>query len=108
MNYYYYGQLIVAQIRCGAESQELTPSIRRHSPGAQPGQQLTMNYTLITWSNKKKLDSSFDRNEPFSVALWLQTPDLKDRGVVFHRSRAWTDAAIASRSNTAARPVAAS
>jgi len=36
---------------------------------------------------------NFQRHEPFSVSLWLQTPDLKERAVVFHRSRAWTDAA---------------
>jgi hypothetical protein len=36
---------------------------------------------------------NFDRNDPFSVALWLNTPDVKERAVVFHRSRAWTDAA---------------
>ena len=36
---------------------------------------------------------NFHRHEPFSVSLWLKTPDLKDRAVVFHRSRAWTDAA---------------
>ena len=35
---------------------------------------------------------SFHRHEPFSVSLWLQTPDLKERAVVMHRSRAWTDA----------------
>lgn len=36
---------------------------------------------------------NFQRHEPFSVALWMQTPDVKDRAVVFHRSQAWTDAA---------------
>ncbi len=36
---------------------------------------------------------NFQRHEPFSVSLWLQTPDVKERAVVFHRSRAWTDAA---------------
>jgi hypothetical protein len=36
---------------------------------------------------------NFDRNDPYSIALWLKTPDVKDRAVVFHRSRAWTDAA---------------
>jgi hypothetical protein len=36
---------------------------------------------------------NFARHEPFSVALWLKTPDVKDRAVIFHRSRAWTDAA---------------
>ncbi len=35
---------------------------------------------------------NFQRHEPFSVALWMNTPDVKDRAVVFHRSRAWTDA----------------
>jgi len=36
---------------------------------------------------------NFKRHDPFSVSLWLKTPDVKDRAVVFHRSRAWTDAA---------------
>jgi len=36
---------------------------------------------------------NFGRHEPFSVSLWLNTPDSKKRAVVFHRSRAWTDAA---------------
>ena len=35
---------------------------------------------------------NFHRHEPFSVALWLKTPDVKERAVVLHRSRAWTDA----------------
>jgi peptidylprolyl isomerase len=38
-------------------------------PGAAAGQQLTMNYALITWSDKKKLDSSFDRGKPFQLTL---------------------------------------
>jgi hypothetical protein len=35
---------------------------------------------------------NFKRFEPFSVAFWMKTPDIKSRAVVFHRSRAWTDA----------------
>jgi hypothetical protein len=35
---------------------------------------------------------NFARSDPFSVALWLKTPRLPDRTVIFHRSRAWTDA----------------
>ena len=35
---------------------------------------------------------NFKRTEPFSVALWVQTPEEKERAVIFHRSRAWTDA----------------
>jgi len=36
---------------------------------------------------------NFTRDDPFSVSLWLQTPDQKHRAVVFSRSKAWTDAA---------------
>ena len=36
---------------------------------------------------------SFNRPDPFTVSLWLQAPELKERAVVFHRSKAWTDAA---------------
>lgn len=36
---------------------------------------------------------NFTRETPFSVSLWLKTPDVKERAIVFHRSRAWTDAA---------------
>ena len=35
---------------------------------------------------------NFRRHDPFTISLWLQTPDVKERAVVFHRSRAWTDA----------------
>jgi len=35
---------------------------------------------------------NFRRHQPFSVSLWMNTPDVKERAVVFHRSRAWTDA----------------
>jgi len=36
---------------------------------------------------------NFPRHQPFSISLWLKTPDVKERAVVLHRSRAWTDAA---------------
>ncbi|MDI1312132.1 DUF1553 domain-containing protein [Prosthecobacter sp.] len=35
---------------------------------------------------------NFQRHEPFSISIWLQTPDEKERAVVLHRSHAWTDA----------------
>ncbi|WP_067890711.1 FKBP-type peptidyl-prolyl cis-trans isomerase [Nocardia vaccinii] len=38
-------------------------------PAAKSGDQVSMNYTLVTWSDKKKLDSSFDRHEPFPLQL---------------------------------------
>ncbi|MFI6306419.1 FKBP-type peptidyl-prolyl cis-trans isomerase [Amycolatopsis thailandensis] len=37
--------------------------------GAKAGANLKMNYSLVTWSNKQKLDSSFDRGEPFDLTL---------------------------------------
>ncbi|WP_327113648.1 FKBP-type peptidyl-prolyl cis-trans isomerase [Nocardia sp. NBC_01730] len=51
-------------------------------PGAETGQQLTMNYALITWSDKKKLDSSFDRGTPFQLTLGAgQVIDGWDQGL---------------------------
>jgi hypothetical protein len=35
---------------------------------------------------------NFRRSEPFTVSLWLQSPEAFGRAVIFHRSRAWTDA----------------
>ena len=35
---------------------------------------------------------NFRRFQPFSVSLWINTPEVKKRAVLFHRSRAWTDA----------------
>ena len=35
---------------------------------------------------------NFHRHDPFTISLWIQTPDVKERAVILHRSRAWTDA----------------
>ena len=35
---------------------------------------------------------NFRRYQPFSVSLSIWIPDHKERAVIFHRSRAWTDA----------------
>jgi hypothetical protein len=35
---------------------------------------------------------NFRRSHPFTVSLWLRAPAVFDRAVVFHRSKAWTDA----------------
>ncbi len=35
---------------------------------------------------------NFRRFQSFSVSLWMLTPDEKQRAIIFHRSRAWTDA----------------
>ncbi|WP_410640123.1 FKBP-type peptidyl-prolyl cis-trans isomerase [Amycolatopsis sp. lyj-346] len=36
---------------------------------AKAGQTLKMNYLLVTWSDKQKLDSSFDRGKTFDLNL---------------------------------------
>ncbi len=35
---------------------------------------------------------NFTRNDPFTIAAWIRADRIYDRAVVFHRSRAWTDA----------------
>ena len=55
-------------------------------PGAGSALRLSGDHALQT-----KL-GNFHRHDPFSLSLWIQTPDLKERAVVLHRSRAWTDA----------------
>jgi hypothetical protein len=39
-----------------------------------------------------KVGGDFGRDDPFTISLWINTPDVKDRAVVWHRSQAWTDA----------------
>ncbi|WP_063053614.1 FKBP-type peptidyl-prolyl cis-trans isomerase [Nocardia arthritidis] len=57
--------------------------VQGSGPGAAAGQQLTMNYALVTWSDKKTLDSSFDRGKPFQLTLGAgQVIDGWDQGLV--------------------------
>lgn len=35
---------------------------------------------------------NFTRWQPFTVSLWMNVPEVFERAVIFHRSRAWTDA----------------
>ncbi|MGW7535736.1 FKBP-type peptidyl-prolyl cis-trans isomerase [Amycolatopsis sp. NPDC054798] len=52
-------------------------------PAAAKGAKLSMNYLVVTWSNKKKLDSSFDRGEPYGLDLGAhQVIDGWDQGLV--------------------------
>ncbi len=55
-------------------------------PGAGQALRLTGDHPVNTRVG------NFHRHDPFTVSLWLQVPDTKERAVVFHRSRAWTDA----------------
>ncbi len=36
---------------------------------------------------------NWTRNDAFSFSFWMHTPDVKERAVLLHRSKAWTDAA---------------
>ncbi|WP_197356746.1 DUF1553 domain-containing protein [Aureliella helgolandensis] len=38
-----------------------------------------------------KSGNNFSRTQPFAISLWLNLPEVFDRAVIFHRSRAWTD-----------------
>ncbi len=35
---------------------------------------------------------NFRRDDTFSIAFWMQTPDVKKRSVILHKSGGWTDA----------------
>src|SRR5690606_35435034 len=55
---------------CDAQTQLIVEDLVPGSgPSAQPGQELTMNCSLVGWSGGEKLDSSFDRGEPFQLIL---------------------------------------
>ena len=36
---------------------------------------------------------NFARHQPFTISTWIKVPKAYERAVVFHRSKAWTDAA---------------
>ncbi|MDB6173086.1 MAG: Planctomycete cytochrome [Chthoniobacteraceae bacterium] len=81
------------------ENGKLANSIRADQPATLRGENKLspgVNGNAIEFTGDDPVDlalGNFKRNEPFSVSLRLKTPDLKERAVVFHRSRAWTDAA---------------
>jgi hypothetical protein len=81
-------------------------------PAALPNQVQMMDFDSGTFSANSLVDGvhgkaleltgdhgvnvpagNFARWQPFSVAAWIQAPKAFERSVVFHRSRAWTDAA---------------
>ncbi|MFE1593936.1 FKBP-type peptidyl-prolyl cis-trans isomerase [Nocardia sp. NPDC058705] len=52
-------------------------------PGAVAQQPLTMNYELVTWSDKQVLDSSFERGKPFGLTLGTgQVIEGWDQGLI--------------------------
>ncbi|HEY0075543.1 MAG TPA: DUF1549 domain-containing protein, partial [Abditibacteriaceae bacterium] len=81
------------------DKNKLANDIKADQPATLHGENKIVpgkNGNAIEFSGDDAVDlpfGNFQRHEPFTISLWLQTPDLKERAVVFHRSRAWTDAA---------------
>ena len=50
---------------------------------------------LLTGENNLNLGlaGNFTRDDAFSFSFWMKSPNVKNRAVIFHRSKAWTDAA---------------
>jgi peptidylprolyl isomerase len=54
---------------CKKPTQLLTKTLKPGSgAGAKPGDKITVNYALVTWSDGKTTDSSYDRGKPFEVS----------------------------------------
>ena len=81
------------------DANKLANSVNAAQPASLRGEnQLVEGHEgqAIKFSGDDPVDlplGNFQRHQPFSVSLWLKTPDEKSRAVVMHRSRAWTDAA---------------
>ena len=81
------------------EEGKLVNSINPEEPATLKGEnKIVPGYegNAIQFTGDDSVDlplGNFKRQEPFSIALWVKTSDVKERAVVFHRSRAWTDAA---------------
>jgi hypothetical protein len=70
-----------------AESPATSSSANRTIPGKRD------QAVLLTGDDAIKTSiGRFTRHEPFTVALWLQTPDAQERAVVFHCTKGFTDA----------------
>jgi hypothetical protein len=82
-----------------AEGGHLANAVRADQPAVLRGENRLVAGRVgeaVQFSGDDAVDlpvGNFQRHQPFSVSLWLKTPDVKSRAVVMHRSRAWTDAA---------------
>jgi hypothetical protein len=83
----------------GIESGKLANSIMPGQPALLKGENRLVEDRggkVVEFTGDDPVDlplGNFTRHDPFTVSLWMRTPDVKERAVVFHRSRAWTDAA---------------
>ncbi len=71
---------------------EARPAKASDDPQVVPGR--IGNGLLLSGENNitTAVGGDFARDDAFSVALWIKIPEEMDRAVIFHRSRAWTDA----------------
>ncbi len=82
-----------------AEKNKLANSLKQDQPATLKGENKIVpghEGSAVQFTGDDPVDlplGNFHRHDPFSVSLWLKTPDEKQRAVVFHRSQAWTDAA---------------
>jgi predicted Ser/Thr protein kinase len=70
---------------CKIPTQLLTKTLKPGSgAGAKPGDKISVNYALVTWSDGKKVDSSYDKGEPFEVTSLGRGDVIKgwDQGLV--------------------------
>ncbi|MBL8816117.1 MAG: DUF1553 domain-containing protein [Planctomyces sp.] len=81
------------------DGNQLANSVKPDQPGILRGENRLVDGQqgqAVQFTGDDPVDlplGNFHRHQPFSISLWLKTPDEKSRAVVMHRSRAWTDAA---------------
>ena len=81
------------------EKNKLTNALDAKKPATLKGENKLVpgvNGQAVQFSGDDSVDlqiGNFSSSEPFSISLWVKTPDKKDRAVIVHRSKAWTDAA---------------
>lgn len=68
------------------------PASLFESPQSTPGKYGSA--LLLNGENGVTLSpgGNFSRDDPFTIACWIRSPDKKERAVLFHRSKAWSDA----------------
>lgn len=68
------------------------PAKTKLSPVASPGAK--GEGLLLSGDNNVHFPgvAAFNRSTPFTLSLYVKVPDVKERAVVIHRSRSWTDA----------------
>lgn len=83
------------QVAGGSSKNAIDPAHPAKVPGAVKSVPGTLgNALLLTGDDAVTLSGAgaFTRADPFSFAFWIKPPEVMERAVILHRSRAWTDA----------------